>query len=53
MSSLQTAFKSISDLVKDFKANEKFYLSSNYSEVTEEEIKIVEESRFNEERDQY
>jgi len=32
MSSFQTAFKSISGLVKDFKSNENFYSSSNYSE---------------------
>lgn len=32
MSSFETAFKSISELVKDFKSNEKFYLSSDYSE---------------------
>jgi hypothetical protein len=41
MSSLETAFKSISGLVKDFKSNEKFYSSSNYSDATNEEIKIV------------
>jgi hypothetical protein len=32
MSPFETAFKSISELVKDFKSNEKFYSSSNYSE---------------------
>jgi type I restriction-modification system DNA methylase subunit len=32
MSSFETAFKSISGLVKDFKSNDKYYLSSNYSE---------------------
>lgn len=32
MSSFETAFKTISELVKDFKSNDKFYLSSNYSE---------------------
>lgn len=32
MSSLETAFKSISELVKDFKSNDKFYIGSNYSE---------------------
>jgi hypothetical protein len=32
MASFETAFKSISELVNDFKSNDKFYLSSNYSE---------------------
>ena len=32
MSTFETAFKLVSDLVKDFKQNEKSYLSPNYSE---------------------